>query len=467
MKAPYVITSAPSGLVMRDADGIAAPLDFERLADASVYSTVPLAALQARTGYGWTVRTRRGRQLDIERNGVTVRPVVHPGVTSDHVLQLLAYLRERGVGPASLTTMARNTWRATLEATVSVHEMMGGKTKIQIGRGALVGGRKQAMSLPLRLTNVDMADIPAAYPAAMLAPLPTAIQESPQPEWHEQGFGFAQVTIAPCRWGPLPVPMVRDDDGVTVITYPTSGTVIGLWSFEELRLARDLGCAIELRRTWRPNHARDLFGDWWREFGHPLRALSPLGKVLVNRLWSAFATDSTVPIQAQLRNSERDVIDLPQECKPTTFGDDTAFLSSLISARVRVRLYREGLALDGSAYCDTDSVLVPKGVCPDGWVAKKLMRSVVVKGAQAYRWECNDCDVREWRGGAWRIDSRDHLDGHYVMAGYSGDSATFAFDHLHSGDLTLDDGYDLGTASMPLGGAPEELARMAKSATIR
>lgn len=467
LKRAYVLTSTSSGIVARDEDGSAYVPDWEALREAVIFSTVPLAALQARTGYGWTVRSRRGRQIDMSRNGVTVRPVVHEGVTSDDVLALLAFLKERGVGPASLTTMARNSWRSTLAKPVSIHEMLTPKTRFRIGRPALIGGRKQALALPLRLSDVDMADMPAAYPAAMLAALPTAIQESPDPEWAEHGFAFATVTIAPCTWGPLPVPMTRDDDGITVVTYPTSGSAIGVWTFDELRLARDAGCDIELRRTWRSNRPRKLFIDWWTDIGLPLRKQSPLGKVLVNRLWSTFATDSTIPIRSVLRKSERDEVELPEETQPSIYGDDTAFLSSMIASRVRTRLYREGLSLPGAAYCDTDSVIVPKGQSPSGWVLKKAMRSVIVKGAQAYRWECNDCDVREWRSGAWRIDSREHLDGHFTMAGYTGDMARFRFDHLRTTDLTMDDGYDLGTASMPLGGAPNDLARRVKRATIR
>jgi hypothetical protein len=303
-------------------------------------------------------------------------------------------LRDLGVGPASLSTMASNSWRRLLRRRYNIVEWGIGP---KIGRAAFHGGRKEALQpLPATYSGAHYLDLSAAYLQAMQDPLPVQLSERSELRWYDEGICEADVRIPNQPWNPLPFRLARGKRGIDVQVY-AYGKARGFFILSELRNAVDNhGVDARLIRVWKGYPVREPFADWltWAFELRKLEGASGMAaKQMTTRLWSLFARNparyNRVEVtfeDAQGRRKNRREI----PGKLTNALEGTVFLSAIIASRVRQRLLEE-LIPHGAVQVDTDGGIVPRTVHLPGWKEKRVMDTVEIKSAQAYRWQCPDC----------------------------------------------------------------------------
>lgn len=415
----------------------------ERLANCAVYSLVRTVHLLQLGNYvPWEVYSFEGVPSNAiwKLSGLRVYLFGSYDLEPQTLQGFFDFCAEYGVNPASINAMSRVFWERSLRNPVNV--TAGDAT---IGRQSFVGGRKEA-SRGLEnmrgaiFKDCSYVDINAAYPHAMLERLPTQLGFpemgrglSLEGDW--DGFVAARVNVPHALpWGPLPM-LTRMTDGRLGISYPV-GDFSGVWAAGELRLAQSLGVSMKLSTVWRGYQERNLFGNWWRDYGRPMRMLEGasgrLGKICSNRLWSLFAirpTGERTKTTFTGRGIEERQTEVAADIGNPKAFDSTVFLSAIIAGRVRTRLYTEGLSRPGVLYCDTDSIIAPRDSGRSrGWRVKHEMKTFETKGPGAIRWTCPDCakiDTGGWEGRTetslgkyWQSYSHgNHVPPHWILSG--------------------------------------------------
>jgi hypothetical protein len=360
----------------------------------------------------WKVVKYHGRvQRLIYRDTVSVYPWSTFGPSPSDLLPLFDSLRELGVNPASLSTMARNSWLRLLRSPVWTKEW----GIERVGRKAFIGGRKEALNAPANYEGAHYLDLPAAYLSAMGDPLPLHIRETRDAVWCDEGITEAIVEIPQSSWNPLPIRLGSGKRNADFQVYGW-GRTRGIFVISELRNAvENHGIRAELIRVWRGAKFKPIFEDWL-PWALELRQLSGTAglaaKMMTTRLWSLFAINQSRhgrEVLSFLDPAGREKVYTPIPIQHSRAGGDaTTFLAAIIASRVRVRLLQE-LIPNGAVYVDTDGGITPREIEVSGWRETRIMDRVEIKGAQAFRWFCPEC-------------AETHLPWHYSIAGIPSDS---------------------------------------------
>ena len=407
---------------------------------AVCYVEAGLTTLKHTTGAtSWTCHTwrDRGTRMVHEPTGATftsLRGALEDDRSLEQVwddlTRVLSWLREYGVPPGSISSMAWNLWRASLSRRIAFG------FDPDVSRAAFYGGRQEVHNnldihgRPRVLQNMVAADIRAAYPTSMASrPYGISLRSvSPESRLDPATAGLAEASVdvpQDMPFAPLPVRLTPD-----VICFQT-GRIRGTWAWCELAAAQDLGCTVTVHRSWAPRAEVDLFGPWWqiaqagRTLGTP--GSEELAKAVCNSLWGQFA----------MNGEHRGTLQWIDDKGERPFAVDEAprdmphrwatHIAAETTARVRTRLLTEGLYGDRyyPVHADTDGMIVrasrpvptPSGDVPGHWRIKAAMRKVDIRAPQLYRWTCGKgCGVthRKW---------------HYVAAGVTPGSAEAVFDN--------------------------------------
>jgi hypothetical protein len=254
------------------------------------------------------------------------------------------------------------------------------------------------------------------------------------------GLALATVTIPKMEWTPLPVRLSRN-----ALCYGYGTTPPSWWPWSDLRLAQDVGCAVEVHESLIGVNHVDLFGEWWDVVQEGRLSVS-LSKAVTSRLWGAFSLTQTGGYvirwsDPQGRSPIKAALSQRKSALPTA-----PYIAAETTARVRNRVYREGImGRDDVLYIDTDAVISGGSVIagkfggmPGDWRVKATMVRCEIRGPQVFRHECPTCE-------------RDHAKWHYTVAGApSQDSAMRAFERVkrHKGQATA---YMPGQVTLPAG----------------
>lgn len=371
---------------------------------------------------GWTIRTWNGKVSSLSYYDQKIYPLISSGWTDD-ILTFFDLIDEMGIAASGLNTISLNAWRLTLTSNVFFRETA--SLSKSLGPVAIhTGGRKEARRGTYR-NRVDY-DIVAAYPTALRQPLPTLLVEAPQEftkrldldAW--EGIAVAKVRIPPMEWGPLPVLIdMASEVSCYGFTKANEWATVTL-PISELRMARNLGCDVELVKAHIGTATEDHFSLWYDNIVPLLRGLpgtaGVIGKVVVNRLWSCFAVSPNGIRKEHTFDADGRMISVdipPDPIAQVKRRAGTTYIGAIIQSRVRQRLYTEGLQyFKGVVYMDTDGVVSrPSPVTPEGWKVKAEMRWLDVAGPQALNYYCSEClPVSHGKG---------HDGPHWTVAGAS------------------------------------------------
>lgn len=351
---------------------------------------------------GWKIRTWNGKVSSLSYFDLKIYPLVSSG-WSDDIPDFFDRLDAMDIAASGLNTMALNSWRTTLAKTVYFRESV--PLSRALGPVSIhTGGRKEAKRGTYR-NRVDY-DIVAAYPTALVQPLPTTLIEAPGDfvkrmdidKW--EGIAVAKVRIPPMEWGPIPV-VIDEQSEVSCYGYtrPDEWATVTL-PLSELCMARNLGCDVEILRAHIGTDTDEHFNDWHSDIVPAFRSLpgvaGTIGKLVVNRLWSCFAVSPNGIRKEHTFDADGNMVTVevpPDPISQVKRRAGTTYVGALIQSRVRQRLYTEGLQhFQGIVYMDTDGVVAKPDACPpDGWKIKAEMRWLDVAGPQALNYYCNDC----------------------------------------------------------------------------
>lgn len=361
-----------------------------------VYSLVkPKQLILFGGAQNWTVIKYHERtQRLVYKDVISVHSWSTFGPDPQALLPFFDALRELGVGPASLSTMVKNSWLRWIPRRYNVIEWGTGP---KVGRVAFLGGRKEAIGpLPATYSGAKYLDLPAAYLSAMSRPFPMYLRETDEARWCDDGICQATVTIPRQSWNPLPFRIGRGARGVDLEVY-AHGRGRGTFVISELRNAiENHGVSVELERVWKGYKFKEPFAEWL-PWAYELRK-SPgmsgvLGKTMTNRLWAIFSTNTASHKRTETRFEDAKglrklIIEIPPQNNPRI--ESAVFLSAMVTSRVRVRLLEE-LIPAGAVHVDTDAGIVPSTALVPGWATKKVMDTVEIRNSQMYRWQCPDC----------------------------------------------------------------------------
>jgi hypothetical protein len=364
--------------------------------NTTIYSLVkPKQLILFGGAQNWKVITYHNRpQRMIYYDAVPVYAFSTFGPDPQELLPFFDALRDLGVGPSSLSTMANNSWKRTLKRRWNFVEWGKGP---KIGRAAFHGGRKEALQpVPATYSGVKCLDLPGAYLQAMSDPIPVQLSQRGKPQWEDEGICEAIVRIPHQPWNPLPFRLGRGQRGIDLQVY-ASGAARGFFVISELRNAvENHGVDAELIRVWKGYPIREPFKEWlpWAFELRQLPGASGLAaKHLTTRLWSLFARNpakySKVIVSFEDSQGRRKLhTEIPGASNNSL--DGAVFIAAIIASRVRVRLLEE-LIPAGAVQVDTDGGIVPDTAHVPGWAEKRNMSEVEIISSQAYRWRCKDC----------------------------------------------------------------------------
>lgn len=119
--------------------------------------------------------------------------------------------------------------------------------------------------------------------------------------------------------------------------YPTEGVIEGVWTWQELSVARGLGCDVGVSRVWVHAASEEPFRQWWAavEGGRELGTFAgPLAKVTGSALYGRFALGDGFKFSRRRRGSRLTTTNLDV---PRTFTSDL-HLAESVTGRVRAEL---------------------------------------------------------------------------------------------------------------------------------
>lgn len=374
-----------------------------------VFSTVRLSSvLIATDARAWEGKLWHNAVVSLKMDGgpkiIPLRNIFEPDTTQYEILSTVAKIEKlvnaAGVNLGSLASMAWGLWRSTLNRPVTVYG--------PDVRDVLYGGRKECI-LPGEYRSGEYWDISAAYPSAQASePYALRLKEvTPNTSISDgMGIAYAIVRIPRLPWGPIPVNVGR-----RAVCYGW-GNAEGWWSWRDLRLARNAGADVRIMLSYVGYNETDLFGEWWKQFS-PLRKLAgypgKIAKAITSTLWGQFALSDAASHRVRWMDEwgkRRLLVEQSNSKLPHRFA---VHIASETTARVRQKLWSEGLQIPDAVYCDTDSVICGKGATApgDGWIKKKgELLQIDIRGPQVYRYSCIGC-------------GDDHPNWHYVVGGIS------------------------------------------------
>lgn len=425
-----VTTVTKYGELVETAPGRETDIFIRRLTDHVIFCNGMKMLLAATDPTVWTVKQRRERYIEA-RHDCGTKVIFLPAHLVESIdisafSEYMEWLRNYGVYPTMRTgwsTLGRHLFLSSLNSPVRFFGPMSAK------RASMYGGRKSA-PVPAVYKNAVRWDITSAYPHSLaVGPLPRMLQPVKNPSLgllnddEKDGIAFAVVEVPYMRFPPLPQ---RADRRIVRLLKWESGVFSGWWTLQELRLAKDCGSRISLVSAWEGRLYHDDFSEWFFRVNEAKHSLSLsagfLAKSHANLLWSSFSTSPSRMLYKRYDENRKATI-----IKVTEPGADhtlpTVYISSIVAARVRIRLHREMLAPGGNEsgrviHCDTDggisdrkSAPKPLGRNPGDWRRVIDMPLIEVKSPNAYRYTCSMCEVEhpKWHysvAGAKNIDSQ-------------------------------------------------------------
>lgn len=383
--------------------GIEAREGLRQLRGHTVYARPSLEAVREATGPGGWEQLVYGDRVAWQRagwmEGHKVKVLSSRGILTDHPAEtswkaLLAVKREAdrwAIPMGSLSAMGRNLWRRTLPRSIRLTS--------PTGREGLYGGRKEAKRriMGMRLEGAYSCDIRSAFPHAMgIEPFGRRLVAMPPTLEPHHGIGRASVRVPPMEWSPLADRVARWG-----LRWETDETLEGWWPLRELRMAQDYGARVRLHETYaaRSYELVDLFGEWARivcDLRAAYRApVSTWWKAASNSTWGTFCLSGAGQLWTFGDDGEvshREPYG-PQDPPPPS----AAFVGAETQARVRERLYREGLMEERGAaafYVDTDGLIAWRPFMPAGaqddpapagtWRVAERWTWIKVLGSQHY-----------------------------------------------------------------------------------
>jgi hypothetical protein len=343
----------------------------------------------------WTVIKYHERTQRLVYKGViSIHSWSTFGPDPQELLPFFDAMRDLGVGPASLSTMAKNSWLRVIPRRYNVIEWGTGP---KVGRTAFIGGRKEALGpLPATYSGTKYLDLSAAYLQGMSSPFPMYLRETNDARWCDDGIVEAIVSVPRQPWNPLPFRIGRGPRGVDLECY-ASGQGRGTFIISELRNAiENHGVHAELVRVWKGYKFKEPFAEWL-PWAYDLRKLpgtsGVVAKALTTRLWAIFGKNPASHKRTETRFEDskglrKIITEVPPYTNPR--AESAVFLSAMVASRVRVRLLEE-LIPAGAVHVDTDGGIVPDTAHVPGWAVKKVMDRVEIRNSQMYRWQCPDC----------------------------------------------------------------------------
>lgn len=335
----------------------------------------------------WTLYRFNGHSTRLELANVKIYNLSGYGLDPMQLEPFFGALEARGVEFASPSTMLKHSWRRGLSEPLNVREI--GEGNVCAGREALKPGRRE--TIPGNYEAVALMDMPAAFPHAMLDPMPTTIREC-EPAWHDSGIAEALVTVTARSQGYPWQIITREEmgpEGILDLATSFSTRVRGYWTFDELRDMEEFNYRVQILRAWQGECVRDIFGSWvqWALSIRQLPGVSGiLAKRWTNRLWGAFAFRPDSRYTRTIFDDLGNPVTTRINFKPPNSG---AHISATISSRVRRRLWRDGLRR-GAVACDTDGVILPftSAAMLDDWRRKEEMTVLEVLSQSAFRYKC-------------------------------------------------------------------------------
>jgi hypothetical protein len=368
---------------------------------AVIYALIPAKQLILFGGaQNWKIVKYHGRVVRMEYdNRFRFHSWPAFGPDPQELVPFFDAITKLGIGPASMSTMAMNSWLIDLpvgapRGSLNIVEWGSGP---KIGRSAFMGGRKEALQpVPATYSGCKYLDLPAAYLAAMSDPIPMYLRETTEPRWVDEGICQAVVAIPQQSWNPLPFRIARGQRDIDLEVY-AHGNARGIFVVSELRNAiKHHGVTAELERVWKGYIPKTPFSNWlpWAMELRKLPGASGLAaKQMTTRLWSLFGQNPARHNKIEItfedkKGIRKNIVQVSSRTNPRIEG--SAFFSAIIASRVRQRLLNE-LIPHGAVQVDTDGGIVPSTVVVPGWATKKYMDRVEIRSSQAYRWQCPDC----------------------------------------------------------------------------
>jgi hypothetical protein len=371
----------------------------------------------------WVLDTWRGKGVKMTHipSGVTITSLRSTLEGSDDPFrdlnECLSWLRQYGIPPSSISSMAWKLFRASLNDTVTLG------FNPDISENAFFGGR-QEISRPNTYKHVKSLDIHAAYPSAMASRDVSLTMREVDARTNLDpalsGLARATVTVpADLRHPPLPVRIAPQ-----LIQFQW-GQLEGTWSWIELDAAKKLGCDVQVHQCWAPGRTADLFGGWWdmAQQGRTLPGKAgQLAKAIANSTWGQFAMRGDERSQiswADDRGLQHFETQLPARAIPHKWG---LHIACEVTSRVRTQTLMEGMYGVGNAiHVDTDGLIVPASAADPinsgngfgQWRVKEKIRTLELRAPQFYRYQ---------------REQEDYIDWHYVASGMNKDLARRTFE---------------------------------------
>ena len=444
-----------------------------RLETHTVYVNGSITALRHTTGAKvWHGATWRGRATSMSLDGTTVVVQSLRGALEGspdpfgELATAMAWFEAHGVRAGSMSGMGWALWRSTLTRDVVI------AARPALGRAGLYGGRQEVRNHldgngnPRELSHMVAVDITGAYPHAMAsAPYATGLRRVDRSTPLDPTVpGMVEATVgvdADMPYRPLPLRLAAD-----MIVFP-HGYVTGIWPWCEVAAAIDLGCSVKVSKCWAPTGLDHLFGPDWSAAIAEARTLSPAAarivKTAANSTWGMFG------MRGDQRESLRwtdeaglQPLRVPLAEVPLPHAS-TCHVAAETSARVRVRMLREGLygAFASPVHVDTDGIIVrrssvrglPTSSSPGEWRAKTTMARVDIRAPQVYRYTCGKgCGIA-------------HAKYHYVTAGTPPDLARSLFERMgDTGGWVSGNGIDI---VLPTGSANDRAGLLSSARSAR
>lgn len=390
------------------------------------------------------IRWRHVRRGDSHRRRsdvVIVKVPTDPGAFAGGVVAWSDWLRGHDVSPAwSLGSSSMNLLRSTLS-----RELVTTNGELPEPRWTL-GGRQQIWREPgTRHSGLVQLDLQAAY-THVIGGLRYGgawrSVEQPAPArldlLHDYGLPILAHALVDLHGrdggelalGPLPRrPQRRPEEGYDVLApnvpYPVRGRLVGLFSYDELRAARDAGCRVRIDRAYVHAGGSHVFAPWLDAIleGRELDGYAAaLAKSTGNALWGQFVIDDR-KLLAVLR------WDAGTYSKLSVQGSKGHALRAwdvgeLVCGSVRAELFRTLSAFpredlvaahtDGAWIRDTGLIDLVE-LSERGWRMKAAAAELRLLDQQKYSY-------RVPRGRSWR----------YVISGVPASQSAEAFERLWS-----------------------------------
>lgn len=321
------------------------------------------------------------------------------------ICEYVNWVRFQGGAPGSLSGMLNSLMRLTMHKPFieSSYEAPG----YELWRGSRV---QESINNKMRkeFGPTDLWDMRSAFPSALsnLA-LPrrwrryasNPLEDIPEAD---SGFMRAIVHVPWMMHGPLP------DLGTLHPTanFPTEEFLQGIWSFDELRVARDVGCLVMPYEFWTGASFRYPFKEWGTLVEELRNAMSPPARRLVKQ-----AANRYVGRFAMSGHQERSRMVGGKEVWTSAGGmkrPDSLTVHGLVTSHVRSVLFRDGIHPYPAhfIFCHTDGVALMADEVLDvrhpptpEWRVKAYMESLLLLNPSRYAYKpgAEDPDPRPWR----------------------------------------------------------------------